>query len=162
MTRYLVTCLLLGALLWVFWPAGERAQDENPLHTQLVDRAWIDHMPVYPDDKIDLLFLDSDSRIGVFQNMSVYEGDFSLFAWRNRSGDRFDLTMLQHRKDHRLRYKVTDRGCGEFDLCMVVEGAPRGARKYFSMEEWGNLADRETAARELRALMESRALQSDN
>ena len=34
------------------------------------------------------------------------------------------------------RFKVTDKGCDPFDMCMKVKGAPRGAKKYFSMDDW--------------------------
>lgn len=154
MPRYLAAILVIAAATWALWPASDSApQDDNPLHKQLVDRAWIDQMPVYPEDKIDFLFLDSDSQIGVFQNVSVYEGDYSLFAWHSRKNSRFDLTWLQHRSDHRVTYRVSKKGCGEFDLCMTVEGAPRGARKYFSMADWGDFADSDAAVSRVKELL---------
>lgn len=156
-TRFLATILVLGALAWLLWPSSQNVSDENPLHTQLIDRAWIDHMPHYADEKIDLLFLDGDSQVGVFQNMSVYEGDYSLFAWRNRTSDSFDLTMLQHRKNYRMKYRVSSRDCGDFDLCMVVGDAPRGAKKYYSMKDWGQIDSSDAAATRIRALLDSKA-----
>ena len=155
-TRYLAAILVLGAIAWMLWPADKSAQDGNPLDAQLIDRAWIDHMPTYPDEKIDVFFLDGDSQIGVFQNMSVYEGDYSLFAWGDWSGDRFELTMLQQRESHRVSYRVSDQNCDGFDYCMVVDGTPRGAKTYYSMEEWGQVADSDAVAPRIRAMYERR------
>lgn len=159
--RHLAFLLVIASLAWLLWPGEQRSQDEHPLHGQLVDRLWIDHLPYYPDEKIDVLFLDSDSQIGVFQNMSVYEGDYSLFAWRNRHVDRFDLTMLQQRRDHQVTYRVSDRDCGEFEMCLIVEGVPRGSNTYYSMEDWGQIADSDAAVARVRALIESRAEKRD-
>ena len=76
-----------------------------------------------------------EPQFGQFLHTSAYEGEYSLSEWDEHDG-KVEILMLQSDKKAELRFEVTDKGCDPFDLCMKVKGAPRGANKYFSMEDW--------------------------
>lgn len=151
MTCYLVTMrktmLVLGAaaLLATVWISRgddappDAAADKVTWHNRL----WIDRLPGTERDKIDVLVAIEEPQIGIFQNTSAYEGDFSLFAWEAKR-DGVGIEMLQSRKRHALRFEIDTTRRGAFDYALKVYGAPRGAQVYYSMADWvveGDLVD---------------------
>jgi hypothetical protein len=133
---YIVVGLGLVALAWTLWPSGGADKTARGLDDELINRFWIDHLPTTMTDKIDVLAFVDDPQLGVFQNTSAYEGDFSLFTWSHDGDRKLRVTVLQTEKSYKLKYRVSDEGCGRFDLCVKIKGAPRGAKQYYSMEDW--------------------------
>lgn len=137
--KIIIIVIGLAALAWFLWPQGATTTDGPELDSELVNRVWIGHVPTSMTDKIDILAMVEDPRMGVFQNSSAYEGDFSVFEWRHVGDDergKLRLNMLQTQRTHKMKYRVSNRDCGRFDLCVRIKGAPRGAKRYFSMEDW--------------------------
>ena len=140
--KIIIIVIGMAALAWFLWPQGQATDDPSDgpdLDSEFVNRVWIEHLPKNITDKIDILAIIEDPRVGVFQNSSAFEGDFSLFEWRaGGDGERATLrvTMLQTEKTHKVKYRVSNRDCGRFDLCVRVKGAPRGSKRYVSMEDW--------------------------
>lgn len=119
---------------------GSNAGDTSPKN-----RIWLDRMPEKPDEHRNLLlFLEQeddaaakdDDGIGIFQRASSFEGDFEIFSFREIGTERYEITMLQKNKKHRVvvrASKCTEKG---FDLCLDVDGAPRGPGRYYSKRGW--------------------------
>ena len=87
-------------------------------------------------DKVSVFAMLSDAKIGIYNESSAYEGEFSLFEFKHREG-KLLVTMLQTEKSHKLSYKISNKGCGPmFDYCLTVKGAPRGPVTYGTMRDW--------------------------
>ena len=130
---------LLAVVLtaWWFWPSSEckNVMPAGGDFDTLAIRIWIDHIPANERDKINVFLLLDDPTIGVFSKSSAYEGDWSSFEWSLDKG--LVLTMLQAGTKHRVHPKVASGAvCAPFDHCLKLKGAPLGAKKYGSMEDW--------------------------
>jgi hypothetical protein len=140
-SKLLIMAMALGAATFTLWPdSAARHSDE------FFNRVWLDRLPQTPTEKFNVLVVLQDPGAGVFQNTSFYEGDYSVFGWEGHGPGRMKIVMLQTQKRHELRYEVADEGCGGFDYCLRVQGAPRGAERYYSMEDWV-IESRDGAAR---------------
>lgn len=153
---------LVGLLAWMRagGDAPEAQRDDDNLRKVLVNRVWIDHLPRSFKDKVHVFVLVGEQRMGGFQHASAFEGDFAVFQWSLEHGKRLGITMLQSDAEHSLRVRVATEGCGGFDYCLRVKGAPRGAKRYVSQADWVISAEelervdtREPAA--LRALLDA-------
>lgn len=136
----LIALLVVGGLLvWGYRARNGERGDDGTIRddrSEVVNRVWIDKIPEDMRDKLDIFVAQGDPRFGVFQRTSAYEGDYTVFQWHAHRKGRLHITMLQTGKDHQLGTKVSRKGCKQFDLCMELTGAPRGAKKYYSMKDW--------------------------
>jgi len=103
---------------------------------ELVNRIWIDALPTSAKQKVDVFVMVDEPHLGQFLRTSAYEGEYAVFEWHDRDSGRVEMVMLQTDKKHHVGFKVSSQGCDPFDYCMKVKGAPRGAKKYFSMKDW--------------------------
>jgi hypothetical protein len=137
---WLVIPALVAGYVWL----GDDDDDDRETANEVDDsaevswnnRVWIDEIPTSERHKINALVVADDPQIGLFQNTSFYEGDYSVFAWRAKADGVVKIEMLQSDKSHKLKIKTGTKDCGRFDYCMTVKGAPRGAKKYYSMKDW--------------------------
>lgn len=134
----ILTAIVLGAV-WLL--RSDSDNDDASVHdgkNHVVNRAWIDKIPETMRDKIDVFIAHDDPQYGAFQHTSAFEGDYSVFQWkRAKSGNgKYAITMLQSGRQHQLRARVTRKNCKQFDMCMDLQGTPRGATRYYSMEDW--------------------------
>lgn len=140
MGRNKVFWMVVPALAASYFWMGGGADTEQPVNPQADvtwnNRVWIDEIPTTERQKINWFLGIDDPQIGVFQKTSVYEGDYTLFAWRDKKEGVIDIEMLQSGKSHKLRIQTGSKNCGRFDYCMTIKGAPRGAKKYYSMKDW--------------------------
>lgn len=145
----LTSGLLVAALAWAFWPSSSLEVEPNKgLDKVLVNRVWIDSIPTKERDKVDVFLMIDEGNFGVFSKSSAYEGDWSAFAWSMQKGLR--LHMLQSDKTHKVRAEITSGArCAPFDYCLNIKGAPRGAKRYGSMEDWIITSDDEANPQEL-------------
>ncbi len=135
----LVGVVAVVAALWFARSGGddEAAQDVRASDdAELVNRFWISKVPQTAKEKIDVFVMLDEPHFGLFETTSAFEGDYTFFEWRRNDKGRIEIRMLQTDKGHKLAPNVSRSGCGAFDLCMTVKGAPRGAKKYFSMDDW--------------------------
>ncbi len=154
---WLVVPALVAGYLWMGGDDDERdGADEADAAADVTwhNRVWIDEIPTSERQKINWFLGIDDPQIGLFQKTSVYEGDYTVFAWRGKKAGVVEIEMLQSEKTHKLKVKTSTKDCGRFDYCMVVKGAPRGAKKYYSMKDWviedaRSIAEMTTAARAL-------------
>ena len=140
MARSKVLWLVLPALavgyLWLGGDDADRDDADSAADVQWHNRVWIDEIPTSERQKINWFLGIDDPQIGLFQKTSVYEGDYTVFAWRAKKDGVVEIEMLQTEKTHKLKIKTGSKDCGRFDYCMTVKGAPRGAKKYYSMRDW--------------------------
>ena len=124
----------LGAWLWM--GGDDESKKDAQDSVSLTDQIWIDKMPMREKDKVSVFAMISDANLGVFDKTSAYEGEFSLFKYRLRKGEA-TITMLQTDKRHKVSFKVSKGDCGrQFEYCLRVKGAPRGAKVYGTRSEW--------------------------
>lgn len=138
---WLVVAALVAAFVWTRGGDDEADKDgvdeiDNAGDVSWHNRVWIDEIPTSERQKINWFLAIDDPQIGLFQKTSVYEGDFTLFSWRGKKEGVIEIEMLQTEKSHKLKVKTSNKDCGRFDHCMAVKGAPRGAKKYYSMSDW--------------------------
>lgn len=124
-----VVALAAGSL----WMNDDEAAVALP--ETLTNRLWIDRIPVTPQDKFDIFVALADPQNGVFQHASAYEGDYAVFEWADDNKGGMKITMLQSDRRHRVKVKVSDKGCKPFDYCLELKGAPRGSKLYYSMKD---------------------------
>lgn len=137
----LLVSLALVIAAWWLWPsstestASEDAKSAGGDFDVLANRVWIDHMPTSERDKINVFVLFDEPTFGVFSESSSFEGNWGAFEWSLDKG--LVLHMLQEGSKHRVHPKVASgAACAPFDYCLKLKGAPRGPKKYISMEEW--------------------------
>ena len=124
--------LVLGA-----WGTCVGLRGHAPADAKLfVGRVWVDKLPKNDTDHMEIFLALADDPLGVFQRRSNYEGSFSIFKYELRGDDKAILMFPQDKTKHEVRYKATACNVKDFDYCLEIEGAPRGAKKYLSRKEW--------------------------
>lgn len=96
----------------------------------LLGRLWFDRLPEKRTDEVTVALFFSGG-IGLFESGSSYRFTFELFEFERRAAD-LDLVLLHDKKRAQVKYTVKD--CDEkppFDLCLELEGAPRGPKKLY-------------------------------
>jgi len=137
MNKRTMAVLLCSFGLGWWWLGGEEAPEvpANDAKSEVVSRLWIDHIPTSEREPVEVFAMLEEDNLGGFVRSSAYEGDFAAFQWRLEKG--LVLHMLQKKTDHKVEVVIEKgRGCAPFDRCMRIIGAPRGAKRYGTMEEW--------------------------
>ena len=96
----------------------------------LLGRLWFDRLPQKRTDEVTVALFFSGG-IGLFESGSSYRFTFELFEFERRAAD-LDLVLLHDKKRAEVKYTVKD--CDEkppFDLCLELEGSPRGPKKLY-------------------------------
>ena len=136
MKRAVIVTGLLAVVVYGLWPSSSSPPASSDFADELTHRVWIERLPQHPRDKFDVFIMVDEPQAGVFQRSSAYEGDFAVFQWEQARADHYRIHLLQQDTSHTVVAKVTDHGCGGFDLCLTLSGAPRGAQTYGSMLDW--------------------------
>lgn len=123
------------ALAWFFLRSNDSDRNAMDVPADLVNRVWVDRVPEKAEQKVDVLVMLGEPKLGQFLRTSVFEGDFAVFEWSEQGG-RLQIVLLQSKAKHKMTASVSRKDCGGFDYCMKVKGAPRGAARYVSMEDW--------------------------
>ncbi|HZF49146.1 MAG TPA: hypothetical protein VE093_10885 [Polyangiaceae bacterium] len=149
--------MMMGTLIAVAAIAGgyqllsSRGSDEKTL----VGRVWIDRLPRSDTDQIELVALLADDPVGVFQRQSRYEGSYALFRYELRGDSKVQLLFPQDKSKHEVAFDARPCDVNDFDYCLDLTGAPRGAAKYYSRKEWElDASDQPELESALRALGE--------
>jgi len=155
-----LAAVVLGAV-WMLRGESSDKTDDNAVHdghNHVVNRAWIEKIPKDMRDKIDVFIAQSDPQFGAFQRTSAYEGSYSVFQWHGGGSGKYHVTMLQSGKKHDMKASVSRKNCKEFDLCMTLNGAPRGTTKYYSMKDW--VIDGKATQENIRAFIRTKLLKA--
>jgi hypothetical protein len=144
----IIAVVVVVVSLWG-WKRATRP-DESRL---VVDRLWLDHIPRNERDTVRVFAAVSEHAIGVFQTTSAWRGAFEAFRFE-ASGGELRLVFPQTGDRETVRAKAWRCNESGMDFCLELEGASRGAKRYFSAEGWeirGN-HDLDAIARELDAV----------
>ena len=97
----------------------------------LVDRNWIDVWPEDKDDRLHVYRFVPSMGGGVFQDRTVFHGEFELFTFEIE-GDTLQLVLPHTGDTVRTGFRI-DRvsGPAPFDLRLTLDRDPRGPRVYF-------------------------------
>jgi len=116
------------------WTQDAPAQQVDKITA--LDRIWIDHLPKTESDTIHIFAAITEEPMGVFQATSVWKGNFELFVYEAH-GDTIRAVFPQDKSREEL--KVSATACDEvrdMDYCLVIKGASRGPKKYYSRKGW--------------------------
>jgi hypothetical protein len=102
----------------------------------LVNRIWIDKLPSRDTDHFELLVIVTEEPVGLFRRSSSFEGSYALFRYELRDGNKLQLLFPQDKSKHEVKYDARACDVKDFDYCLDLTGAPRGAKKYLSRKEW--------------------------
>lgn len=115
----------------------------------LLNRLWFDKLPEKRTDEVSIALFFSGG-IGLFDTGSAYRSTFELFEFERKAAD-LDFVLLHDNKRANVKYTVT--ACEDkppFDLCLVLEGNPRGPKKLYGFAYDDDEAAKVPWSRELR------------
>ncbi len=131
------------------------ADDARPAPTHasdslLQDRLWIDHIPRNDRDPVEIFVALKQDAIGGFHRGSQWTGQYEMFRYEKTGGE-IRAVFPQSGSRESIKVKVTECDGDWMDYCLELSGNSRGARRYYSREDWviGSIPD----ARQLAALL---------
>lgn len=112
--------------------SGEEARD------LLENRNWLDEWPRSKDDRLRVYRFTPEMGGGVFQDRTLYRGDFELFNYEIGEG-RVRFHFPDSGEDVTTAYRI-ERVAGPepFDLRLTFGRAPRGPSVYYGMRAEGS------------------------
>jgi hypothetical protein len=126
-----VLAVIAAASLW-----STRHHADSSVDKSLVtDRLWIDHIPRNERDTTEVFVAVSEHSVGVFQAASQWRGNYEVFKFEASGGE---LRLVFPQTGNRETVRAKARRCKEsqMDFCLDLDGASRGAKRYFSREGW--------------------------
>jgi len=134
MTRRIALVALLAALCAAACSKSvSREVSPDDAARLLIDRNWIDVWPESKDDRIHVYRFVPKMGGGVYQDRTIFQGEFELFRFKTR-GRELEM-FLPHTGDRvKTTYtieKVT--GPEPFDLKLTLAFSPRGPATYYGM-----------------------------
>ena len=77
----------------------------------------------------------SEHSVGVFQATSQWRGAYEAFRYEASGGE---MRLVFPQSGDRETVRVKARRCNEqgMDFCLELDGASRGAKRYYSREGW--------------------------
>jgi len=139
---------LLAALVLVAGCADHARQDAvggKEAARLLVDRNWLDVWPHDKDDRLHVFRFTPSMGGGVYQDRTVFRGEFELFTFAIREDElSFDLPHTGEHVQTRFKIERVD-GPEPFDLRLTLDRSPRGPRVYYGRTAEGASLDAELA-----------------
>jgi hypothetical protein len=121
----------------------------------LLNRIWFDKLPEKRSDEVTIA-LFFGGGIGVFDTGSAYRASFEMFEFERKATE-LDFVLLHDKKRATVKYTVSD--CDDkppFDLCLVLEGNPRGPKKLYGFAYDDDEAAKVPWSRDLREAARAR------
>ena len=123
------------ALALVFLAAcgsgGPRGISDDEAARLLVDRNWLDVWPADKDDRLHVYRFTPSMGGGVFQDRTVFHGEFELFVFAIQ-GDTLAIELPHTGERVRTRFRIERvSGPAPFDLRLTLDADPRGPGVYF-------------------------------
>jgi len=151
--KLVVTAVLAGVVLGAL---ALRGTSEVPASytaeaapRDLLNRLWFDKLPEKRSDEITIAIFFGGG-IGLFDTGSAYRATFELFEFERKATE-LDFLLLHDKKRATVKYTV--KACDEnppFDLCLTLEGNPRGPKKLYGFAYDDDEATKVPWSRELR------------
>jgi hypothetical protein len=112
----------------------------------LVDRNWLDVWPEHKDDRLHVYRFTPGMGGGVYQDRTVFRGEFELFTFAVRE-DLLEIELPHTEQRVRTRFRIERiDGPPPFDLRLVLDHSPRGPRIYHGRTAEGASLDADLAA----------------
>ncbi len=130
--------VLAGLAIAVAAAAWRWARPERADASLAFDRFWVDHLPRDWQEPFDAFVIRSEHPVGHHAVQTVWKGQWEGFHYhvRPRGDGEFDFLYPASGKQERVRLRARRCDEGGFAWCLDVEGASRGARRYYSREDW--------------------------
>lgn len=110
------------------------AQDAPRL---LVDRNWLDVWPERHDEHLHVVRFVPSMGGGVFQDRTVFKGQFELFTF-HADGRRLQVGLPHTHEKFDTAYRIERvTGPEPFDLKLTLDRNPRGPEVYYSIAAQG-------------------------
>lgn len=122
---------------------GARTLAPDEARQLLIDRNWIDSMPVDHEDRLHVFRFTPKMGGGVYQDRTLFAGSFELFLFEHDGKTiRFHLPQKKQRVNVAYRIDaVSDRA--PFDIRLTLDPSPRGPRVYYGFRrEPASLAEK--------------------
>jgi hypothetical protein len=109
----------------------------KPAPSEIADRLWVSEMPSGPRDQIDAFMLAEikGRALGSFYHGSLYRGSHDAFKWTSKGKTAGELELLQDGKVRTIEIRSCKPSEG-FDMCVRLEGDPKGVVRYQSKKRW--------------------------
>ena len=146
MKKLLLVLLLLVFVAYLAWRWLRGAESLDHGRALFYDRVWIDHVPSGETDPVQVLAVITEEPIGLFQNASLWRGQFELFRHEPRGDGKIVFLFPQTRDREPASYRAWKCGERGFDFCLDIGGTTRGTKRYFSKKGWELGAARTPAA----------------
>ena len=114
--------------------SATHALPPNEAKQLLVNRSWIDRLPQRSDDKLHVFRFTPSMGGGVFQDRTLFAGQFELFTFeQNGSRIRFNLWHTGEKKITSYTIEqMAQPGPDGVDLKLTIADSPRGPSTYYS------------------------------
>jgi len=109
----------------------------KPAPSEIADRLWISAMPSGPRDQVDAFMLTEINKraFGSFYHGSLFRGAHDSFQWTSKGKDKGEIELLQDGKVRAIEIRTCRPDAG-FDMCIRLEGDPKGVVRYQSKKRW--------------------------
>lgn len=113
-------------------PSGkDRAVAAEEAAKLLIDRNWMDVWPADDREKLHVFRFVPGMGGGVFQDRTLYAGQFELFTFEV-SGDRIHFNLPHQAERVTARFTIERvSGPHPFDLKLTLDPSPRGPSVYY-------------------------------
>ena len=145
--KKLIAVVVVAVIGFAGWRYHTRSHAVASRENLLVDRLWVDHLPRNERDTFNIFALIDEPSVGIFEARSAWRGTFEAFRFE-ASGDQVRIVFPHTGDKLKLTAKATRCDKGDMDFCLDVEGADRGAKRYYSREGWeiGSVVDEDRLA----------------
>ena len=134
MNKLFGSLLLLASALSGCQRAPSTALSPDEARSLLTERNWIDKLPANESDKLHVYRFVPSMGGGVFQDRTLFAGQFELFNFEN-TGDEIHFYLRHTHEEVTSRYRIEtlskDEQRGPLDLKLTIEKDPRGPSVYF-------------------------------
>jgi hypothetical protein len=133
---WVLVLLVVAYVAWRWWRGSGGAATADRGQTLFYDRVWVDHLPASQTDSFHLFAAVTEEPFGVFDERSMWRGQWEAFRHEARGDGQVELLFPQTRTKGRLSYRAWK--CNEkkdFDFCLEVSGG-KGPKKYYSQRGW--------------------------
>jgi hypothetical protein len=109
----------------------------QPAPSQIADRLWVSEMPENARDQVDAFVLVEikGRALGSFYHGSIFRGAHDSFKWTSQGTDKGQVELLQDHKVKAIQIRSCKPDAG-FDMCVRLEGDPKGVVRYQSKKRW--------------------------
>ncbi len=116
---------------------GLLAGCSKPAPSEIADRLWVNEMPSGAREQVSAFMLTEINKraFGSFYQGSLFRGSHDSFEWKSKGKDKGEIELLQDGRTRAIEIRSCQPDVG-FDLCVRLEGDPKGVVRYQSRKRW--------------------------